>query len=49
MHGCDIRRQIFGKTVKYSVMLLGSTIVFIRLQAFVIPGVVPQNVVAVMP
>jgi lactate permease len=41
--------DIFRKTIKYSVMLLGITIVIVLLQAFVVPGVVPQDIVAVMP
>ena len=41
--------DIFRRTVKYSVMLLGITIVLVVLQAYVVPGVVPQDVTAAMP
>jgi lactate permease len=35
--------DIFRKVWKYSVMLLGVIIVMIVLQAYVIPGIVPQE------
>jgi lactate permease len=38
--------DIFRKTVKYSLMLLGITIVVILLQAYVVPGIVPQDLTA---
>jgi lactate permease len=41
--------DIFRKTVKYSVMLLGITIVLVSLQAYVVPGVVPQDTMALIP
>ena len=41
--------DIFRKTIKYSVMLLGITIVLVLLQAYVVPGVVPQDTMALMP
>ncbi len=41
--------DIFRKTVKYSVMLLGITIVLVLLQAYVVPGVVPRDTTALMP
>ena len=41
--------DIFRKTIKYSVMLLGITIVLVALQAYVVPGVVPQDTAALMP
>jgi L-lactate transport len=37
--------DIFRKVWKYSVMLLGIVIVLIALQAYVIPGIVPQELV----
>jgi len=41
--------DIFRKTLKYSVMLLGITIVLVLLQAYVVPGVVPQDTAALTP
>jgi lactate permease len=41
--------DIFRKTLKYSVMLLGFAIVLVLLQAYVVPGMVPQDTVAIMP
>jgi lactate permease len=41
--------DIFRKTVKYSVMLLGFAIVLVLLQAYVVPGVVPRDTLAIMP
>ncbi|MGE4272017.1 MAG: hypothetical protein AB7E31_03990 [Desulfitobacterium sp.] len=34
--------EIFRKTSKYALILLAVVIVFILIQAYVIPGVVPQ-------
>jgi lactate permease len=41
--------DIFRKTIKYSVMLLGITIVLVSLQAYVVPGIVPRDTMALMP
>ena len=41
--------DIFRKTIKYSVMLLGITIVLVLLQAYVVPGIVPQDATGLMP
>jgi L-lactate transport len=41
--------DIIRKTVKYSVMLLGFTIVVVLLQAYVVPGVLPQDTTALAP
>ena len=41
--------DIFRKTIKYSVMLLGITIVLVSLQAYVVPGVVPRDTMALIP
>ena len=38
--------DIFRKTLKYSVMLLALAIAVVLLQAYVIPSVVPQDIVA---
>ncbi len=38
--------DIFRKTLKYSVMLLALAIVVVLLQAYVVPGVVPKDIVA---
>ncbi len=41
--------DIFRKTIKYSVMLLGITIAVVLLQAYVVPGLVPRDTMALMP
>jgi lactate permease len=41
--------DIIRKTVKYSVMLLGITIVVVLLQAYVVPGMLPQDTTALAP
>ena len=41
--------DIIRKTVKYSVMLLGITIVVVLLQAYVVPGVLPQDTTGLAP
>ncbi|HEX4757624.1 MAG TPA: lactate permease LctP family transporter [Terracidiphilus sp.] len=41
--------DIFRRTWKYSVLLLGFVIVLIVLQAYVLPGIVPQDVSGVNP
>jgi lactate permease len=41
--------DIMRKTVKYSVMLLGFTIVVVLLQAYVVPGVLPQDTTGLAP
>jgi len=41
--------DIIRKTVKYSVMLLGITIVVVLLQAYVVPGLLPQDTAALAP
>jgi lactate permease len=38
--------DIFRKTLRYSVMLLAVTIVVVWMQAYVVPGIVPQDIVA---
>ena len=41
--------DIIRKTVKYSVMLLGITIVVVLLQAYVVPGMLPQDTTVLAP
>lgn len=41
--------QIFRKTSKYSVILLGIVIILVLIQAHIVPGIVPQIPVAVTP
>jgi lactate permease len=41
--------DIFRKTLKYSVMLLGIAIAVVLLQAYVVPGVVPRDTMALTP
>jgi lactate permease len=41
--------DIIRKTFKYSLMLLGITIVVVLLQAYVVPGVVPLDTTALAP
>jgi len=38
--------DIFRKTLKYSVILLAMVIVVVWMQAYVVPSMVPQDIVA---
>jgi lactate permease len=38
--------DIFRKTLRYSVMLLAVAIVVVWMQAYVVPGIVPRDIVA---